>query len=659
MPFGACLLPAGGARFRLWAPGARRVDLCLAEAAPLPMRALEGGWHECVVAAARAGQRYAFRIDGDLQVPDPASRCNADGVHGPSVLVDPRAHAWRDADWRGRPWHEAVVYELHVGTFTPQGTFVAAIERLDDLVQLGVTALELMPVAAFSGRRNWGYDGVLLFAPDASYGTPDELKALVDAAHARGLMVLLDVVYNHFGPDGNYLHVYAAPFFRAGAHTPWGAAIDFDGPLSRTVRDFYLHNALFWLTEYHLDGLRLDAVHAIADTAWPHIVEEIAHAVRRGPGRWRHVHLVVENDRNQTRFLARDAQGAPLVAAAQWNDDAHHAAHLLATGERNGHYADYADRPLWCLARALAEGFAYQGEPSGYRAGAPRGDASRHLPPPAFVDFLQNHDQVGNRPGGERIAQIADEQALRALVACMLLAPAVPLLFMGEEFAASAPFLFFCDFAGELGAAVSHGRRDGFARFGWPAARERVPEPNDEATFERCRLDWAERERGVHARWLALYTHLLKLRRERLLPLLAKARSGAFQVQGPGLLAVSWPIDPGAVDRRLHLLANLCAVPARCAGLPGGDVLYDSHPPDAPRAPWSVRVSIEAAEAWPRCYTARRGHSTRTSSQVARPGSMALATRARPDLTPARAPDRALQTSRRRRRSLDPADRHP
>ncbi len=596
MPFGACLLPGGGARFRLWAPSVRRVDLCLAEKAPLPMRALEGGWHECVAAAARAGQRYALRIDGALQVPDPASRFNVDGVHGPSVLVDPCAHAWRDAGWRGRPWHEAVVYELHVGTFTPQGTFAAAVDRLDDLVQLGVTAIELMPVAAFSGRRNWGYDGVLPFAPDASYGTPDELKALVDAAHARGLMVLLDVVYNHFGPDGNYLHVYARPFFRADAHTPWGAAIDFDGPMSRTVRDFYLHNALFWLTEYHLDGLRLDAVHAIADASRPHIVEEIAHAVRRGPGRGRHVHLVVENDRNQTRFLARDSQGAPLVAAAQWNDDAHHAAHVLATGERNGPYADCGDRPLWCLGRALAVGFVYQGEPSGYRCGAPRGEPSRHLPPLAFVDFLQNHDQVGNRPCGERIAQIADAPALRALVACMLLAPAVPMLFMGEEFAASAPFLFFCDFAGELGAAVSRGRRDGFARFGWPAARERLPEPNDEATFVRCRLDWSEREGGVHARWLALYAHLLKLRRERLLPILAEVRSGEFQVQAPGLLAVSWPIGP-AVDRRLHLLANLCAVPARCDALPGGDVLYDSHPADAPRAPWSVRVALEAAVA--------------------------------------------------------------
>ena len=599
MPFGASLLPEGGARFRLWAPGAQRVELCLGAASgpPLPMRVLDGGWTECTAATARAGDRYAFRIDGGLQVPDPASRFNADDVHGPSMLVDPRAHAWCDAEWCGRPWHEAVVYELHVGTFTPRGTFIAAIDRLDDLVQLGITAIEMMPVAAFSGRRNWGYDGVLLFAPDASYGTPDDLKALVDAAHARGLMVLLDVVYNHFGPDGNYLHLYAKPFFSEHRHTPWGTAIDFDGPSSRTVRDFFVHNALFWLTEYHLDGLRLDAVHAIVDASRLHIVDEIAHAVRSGPGRERHVHLIVENDHNEARTLARDALGEPRVAAAQWNDDAHHAAHVLATGERHGHYADYTDRPLWWFGRALADGFAYQGEPSRYRAGAPRGEPSRHLPPLAFVDFLQNHDQVGNRPFGERIAQIADLAALRALVACVLLAPAVPMLFMGEEFAASAPFLFFCDFPAPLALAVSHGRREGYARFGASAPDERVPDPSDETTFVCCRLDWAERERGAHAQWLALYTTLLRLRQERLVPHLTEVRSGEFEILAPGQLAVRWPIGERAEQGCLHLLANLCGLPMERGGASPGEVLYDSHPIDAALAPWSVRVSLEAPAA--------------------------------------------------------------
>ena len=601
MPFGASLLPTGGARFRLWAPSARQVELCLdSKPAPLPMRSLGSGWYEQVVAGAGAGERYRFRIDGGLQVPDPASRFNADDVHGPSVLVDPHTHAWRDAGWRGRPWHEAVVYELHVGTFTPQGTFVAAIERLDDLVRLGVTALELMPVADFSGRRNWGYDGVLLFAPDSSYGTPDELKALVEAAHARGLMVLLDVVYNHFGPDGNYLHAYAKPFFDERRHTPWGAAIHFDGPAARTVRDFYVHNALFWLDEYHFDGLRLDAVHAIADTSQPHIVEQIAHAVHAGPGRERAVHLILENDANQARFLARDAQGTPRVATAQWNDDVHHAAHVIATGERDGYYADYADRPVWCLGRALAEGFVYQGEASAYRGGARRGEMSRQLPPTAFVDCLQTHDQVGNRAFGERIAQIgADAAALRALVACVLLAPAVPMIFMGEEFAADSPFLFFCDFHGELAQAVSRGRREEFARFarfGDPASRERIPDPNDAATLARSRLDWTERERDAHAGWLALYTRLLQLRRERLMPLLADVRSGEFEVTATGRLHVHWPIGDGGRRARLHLLANLCAEASALDPMPPGEVLYDSHPADALRAPGSVRVSLEAAD---------------------------------------------------------------
>jgi len=602
MPFGAQLLPGGGARFRLWAPSAQRVDLLLGAppAQPLPMRPLDGGWYECVVAAARAGERYAFRIDGGLQVPDPASRFNPDDVHAPSVLVDPRAHAWRDTDWHGRPWHEAVVYELHIGTFTPQGTFAAAIDRLDDLVRLGITAIELMPVADFPGRRNWGYDGVLLFAPDSSYGTPEDLKALVEAAHARGVMVLLDVVYNHFGPDGNYLHAYAKPFFNERHHTPWGAAIHFDDPTCRTVRDFYLHNALFWLTEYHFDGLRLDAVHAIVDDSQPHIVEELAHAVQAGPGHERHLHLVLENDANQARYLSRDASAAPLMATAQWNDDVHHAAHVIATGERDGYYADYTDRPVWCLGRALADGFVYQGEASAYRGGTPRGEASRHLPPSAFVDFVQTHDQVGNRAFGERIAQIADPEALRALLACLLLAPAVPLIFMGEEFAASAPFQFFCDFHGELAQAVSHGRRQEFARFtrfADAALRARIPDPNDAATFERSKLDWAERQRGGHAQWLALYAELLRLRRERLVPHLAWARSGEFHVLAPGRLAVHWPLGDSGRPTHLHLLANLCAESAMREPMPPGEVLYESHPAGAMLAPWSVHVSIEPADA--------------------------------------------------------------
>jgi malto-oligosyltrehalose trehalohydrolase len=599
MPFGARLLADGGAQFRLWAPSAQRVDLSLVsvpESTLVPMQALADGWYECSVREARAGSRYAFRIDGGLLVPDPASRFNPDDVHGPSAVIDSASYAWRDGQWHGRPWHEAVVYEMHVGTFTPQGTFAAAIERLDDLVQVGITAIELMPVADFPGRRNWGYDGVLLFAPDASYGTPDDLKALVDAAHARGLMVLLDVVYNHFGPDGNYLHVYAKPFFNERHQTPWGAAINFDAAASRTVRDFYIHNALYWLTEYRFDGLRLDAVHAIADDSSPDIVEELARAVRDAAGDTRHVHIVLENDRNQARYLPRAAAGAPRWATAQWNDDIHHAAHILATGECDGYYADYAAQPLWFFGRSLAEGFGYQGEPSPYRDGAPRGEVSTHLPPGAFVNFLQTHDQVGNRAFGERIARIADPVALRALVACTLLAPAVPMIFMGEEFAASAPFLYFCDFHGELAQAVTRGRREEFGRFERfrdEQLRARIPDPNDAATFERSQLDWSERERGEHRLWLDLHRDLLRIRRERLLPHLAGARSGEFHVLAPGRLAVHWPLGNGY----LHLLANLSGAPSMRDPLPPGAVVYESHPSDEALAPWSVRVSLEVHDA--------------------------------------------------------------
>ena len=440
MPFGARLAPDGSARFRLWAPAARRVDLVRTGAGESAMQALADGWFESTQTDVGADARYAFRIDGGLVVPDPASRSNPDDVHGASALTDPLAFDWPDGAWRGRPWHEAVIYELHVGCFTPAGTFAAAIERLDDLAALGVTAIELMPVADFPGARGWGYDGVLPFAPEASYGTPDEMKQFVAAAHARGLMVLLDVVYNHFGPDGNYLHAYAPAFFDAAVTTPWGAALNLGGPGSRTVRDFFIHNALYWIEEFHFDGLRLDAVHAMHDVSALHFTDELAQAVRDGPGRARHVHLVLENDANDARRLARGGAAEPRLADAQWNDDVHHALHVLASRETDGYYADFAGAPLRLFGRALAEGFAYQGEPSAYRGGEARGTPSTHLPPTAFVNSLQTHDQVGNRAFGERIAALAASagrtDALRALTACVLLAPSPPMLFMGEEWAA-------------------------------------------------------------------------------------------------------------------------------------------------------------------------------------------------------------------------------
>ena len=362
MPFGAELREDGSVRFRLWAPAARQVELLLR--GPQGTRALQmaqagEGWFELVTAEAGAGSRYLYRIDGGLEVPDPASRLNSEDVHGPSVVVDPTAFEWTDGTWRGRPWHEAVIYELHVGTFSPEGTFSGVERKLDHLVDLGVTAIELMPIADFPGKRNWGYDGALLYAPDTAYGTPDELKSLVCAAHERGLMVLLDVVYNHFGPEGNYLHVYAPQFFTDRHHTPWGAAINFDGADSRPVRDFFVHNALYWLEEYHFDGLRIDAIHTVCDDSPRHIVTEITEAVRQGPGRERHVHVVLENGANQARFLG--PPGAPMTADAQWNDDVHHCLHVILTGESDGYYEDYARNPHGLLCRCLAEGFAYQG----------------------------------------------------------------------------------------------------------------------------------------------------------------------------------------------------------------------------------------------------------------------------------------------------------
>jgi maltooligosyltrehalose trehalohydrolase len=601
MPFGAELLDAGRTRFRLWAPSAARVELVLASRGKpvyIPMRALEGGWHE-TAAPADAGTRYRYRIDGTLEVPDPASRCNPEDVHGPSLVMDPRAFDWSDREWRGRPWEEAVLYELHVGTFTPEGTFAAAIARLDYLAELGVTAVELMPLSDFPGSRNWGYDGVLPFAPDSVYGSPDDLKRLIAAAHERGLMVFLDVVYNHFGPEGNYLHAYAKPFFTERHQTPWGAAVNFDGSQARVVRDYFIHNALYWLDEFHLDGLRLDAVHAIADDSTPDILTELAARVREGPGRDRHVHLVLENDDNEARYL--DGTGGSRDRYnAQWNDDFHHAFHLLLTGETDGYYADYKQEPARYLGRVLAEGYAYQGERSPYRGDSPRGEASAELPPTAFVSFLQNHDQVGNRAFGERLSGLAEERALRAAVTAWLLAPPPPLLFMGEEFGAATPFLFFCDFGPDLAAAVTEGRRREFARFARFAsdgAQAAIPDPNAQQTFSSSKLDWESLGAPGHARWLDCYRQLLRLRREHIVPLLAGAsgRTGRYTVYGPGAVGVEWTLARGG---RLEIRLNL-SVEVHAAA-PPSLLLLHCEPADCAPAFATGRLPAHAAA----CYLA-------------------------------------------------------
>ena len=603
MPFGARMHEGATTRFRLWAPAARRVDVMLGDphdARAVSMQSAGEGWFETTSDGAPAGTRYAFRIDGDRRVPDPASRFNPDGVHEASVVVDPAAYDWRDARWRGRPWHEAVVYELHVGTFTLRGTFAGAVDRLDHLVDTGVTALELLPVAAFAGARGWGYDGVLPFAPHAAYGTPDDLKRLVDEAHARGLMVLLDVVYNHFGPDGNYLHAYAPQFFNPRHPTPWGPAINFDGERNATVREFYVHNALYWLEEFHLDGLRLDAVHAIVDDSRPDIVDELAARVRETVGETRHVHLVLENDRNEAGRLARAAHGRPLRADAQWNDDFHHALHVIATGERDGYYADYADHPLHDFGRALAQGFVYQGQASPFRDGARRGEPSTALPPIAFVAFAQNHDQAGNRAFGERIGRIARREPLDVVLACMLLAPAIPMLFMGEEFDASTPFLFFCDYGPELARAVAAGRREEFARFESFGGRspDEIPDPNARSTFEASRLDWAERERPAGAQRLALYRRCLAARREHVVPLLRSIRrGGTYDVVDDAVVIARWPVRDG---RRLVLVANLSDRERVDAAVPQGCALHVEPIASASASgqalpPWTVRLLLEQA----------------------------------------------------------------
>jgi malto-oligosyltrehalose trehalohydrolase len=542
-------LQAEGASFRLWAPAARTVDVEL-EARRLAMNRRENGWFELIVPGARAGALYQFVIDGHQAVPDPASRFQPRDVNGPSEIVDAASFAWTDGSWLGRPWHEAVVYELHLGTFTAEGTYEAAMRQLDRLARLGVTAIELMPLADFAGARNWGYDGVLPFAPDSRYGRPEALKAFICAAHRIGLMVLIDVVYNHFGPEGNYLPLYAPPFFTRHG-TPWGQGLDFT---TRALRDFFIENALYWLEEYHADGLRFDAVHAIHDASHPHFLEELAARVRQWQPPGRHVHLVLENDNNEAHLLDRTRPG---FFDAQWNDDFHHVMHVVLTGETDGYYADYADRPLDRLGRALTQGFIYQGEWSPYR-GAARGEPSAHLPPTALVNFLQNHDQVGNRAFGERLTQLAAPAALAAAAAIQLLAPGVPLIFMGEEVGAKDPFLFFCDFAGGLADSVRDGRRREFARF--PAfaseeARQRIPDPLALETFAQSRIDRAIA--AADAGTMDLYRNLLEVRHREIVPRLGRAGpiEAAYECAGD-LLGAQWRFGDGT---RLALAANLGA----------------------------------------------------------------------------------------------------
>lgn len=605
MPFGAEPLGQRGVRFRLWAPGASAVKLRVEDWHPaieLDMVPEEEGWFGIVTAVAVPGSRYRFRVDEGPPVPDPASRFQPEDVHGPSEVIERREYEWTETAWRGRPWHEAVIYELHVGTFTPNGTFAAAAERLEHLASLGVTAIELMPVADFAGKRNWGYDGVLPFAPDSTYGRPEDLKRLVDAAHGLGLMVLLDVVYNHFGPEGNYLPRIARQFFTQRHETRWGPAINYDGPGSDTVRAFVIANAHYWLAEYNLDGLRLDAIDTIADERHPDIVEELAEGIRSTTPEDQHVHLIIENDRNQARYLERDTAGGARSYDAQWNDDFHHAAHVLATGEDDGYYVDYEEVPAERLARCLAEGFGYQGGASTWRGGRPRGTASKHLPPTAFVNFLQNHDQVGNRAFGERLTELTSSEAATALTAILLLAPQPPLLFMGQEWASTRPFLFFCDFEAGLKERVAAGRRDefaGFRAFRDSATRNHIPDPGDIETFQRSVLDWEEPAHDPHAGWLSYHRDLLTIRHREIVPRIASESShaGQFRTFAATGIEVTWTLGGGDV---LQLLANLGRNAATPPAEPTGRLLHGTDPGGGVIGPWSV--------AWYLCEAAGVGN---------------------------------------------------
>jgi maltooligosyltrehalose trehalohydrolase len=546
-------------RFDVWAPDASSVELEADGVRHAMTRSGRPGWWTVTA----GGTDYGFVLDGEGPVPDPRSPWQPDGVHGLSRVYDHDGFAWGDGGWRGRPLPGCVLYELHVGTFTPEGTFAAAAERLDHLVELGVDAVELMPVAAFSGRHGWGYDGVGLWAVHEPYGGPDGLKRFVDACHHRGLAVVLDVVYNHLGPSGNYLGRYG-PYFTDTYRTPWGRAINADAAGSDEVRAFIVGNALMWLRDYHLDGLRLDAVHAIHDARATHLLEELSTAVAAlGAGTGRTVFLIAESDLGDPRLVApREAGGYGLDA--QWSDDFHHALHALLTGERQGYYADFGSPAA--LVKTLTRAFFHDGTWSSFR-GRSHGRPVDRLRTPAhrFVAFLQNHDQIGNRATGDRITGTLSTDQLKVGAGLLLTAPFTPMLFMGEEWGATTPWRYFTDHAeSKLARAVSEGRRREFAAHGWATAD--VPDPQDPATYRASILDWDQRDKPHHRELLDWYKALIDLRRS--CPELTDPRLTEIEVEHGD----SWLV---VYRGSVRIAANLGTVPIR---LPGGTLLLASDP---------------------------------------------------------------------------------
>ncbi|EEP5312429.1 malto-oligosyltrehalose synthase [Salmonella enterica] len=547
--WGAEYIAADVVRFRLWATGQQKVMLRLA-GKDQEMRASGDGWFTLDVSGVTPGTEYNFVLSDGMVVPDPASRAQKTDVNGPSYVVDPGSYAWRNTGWKGSRWEQTVVYEMHTGTFTPEGTFRAAIAKLPYLAELGVTVIEVMPVAQFGGERGWGYDGVLLYAPHSAYGTPDDFKAFIDAAHGYGLSVVLDIVLNHFGPEGNYLPLLAPAFFHKERMTPWGNGIAYDVD---AVRRYIIEAPLYWLTEYHLDGLRFDAIDQIEDSSAKHVLVEIAQRIREDITD-RPIHLTTEDSRNIISLHPRDQDGNAPLFTAEWNDDFHNAVHVFATGETHAYYNDFADAPEKHLARALAEGFAYQGEISP-QTGEPRGVKSTGQPPVAFVDFIQNHDQIGNRAQGDRLITLAGAERTKVLLATLLLSPHIPLLFMGEEYGESRPFLFFTDFHGDLARAVREGRAKEFADH----AGENVPDPNAPETFQRSKLNWKQQHSEEGKAWLAFTRELLLLRQKHIVPLLFAAResSGTVLQTAPGFIAVSWHFPGGTLSRRFFEVTGL------------------------------------------------------------------------------------------------------
>jgi maltooligosyltrehalose trehalohydrolase len=550
-------IEAGGVRFRVWAPVALRVELVLENRAdfPVALQPSGDGFFQALIAGARAGTLYRYLVDGQGPFPDPASRRQPLGVHGPSEVIDPRGFCWSDQAWPGVELADLVLYELHVGTFTPSGTFAGVRERLPALRELGVTAIELMPVADFPGQRNWGYDGVSPFAPARCYGSPDDLRALVDSAHGLGLAMVLDVVYNHLGPDGNYLGAFSPFVYSDNHHTPWGKAINLDGPHCAPVRAFFIENAMHWLHEYHFDGLRLDATHALCDESPRHFLADLAACAHSLPGPYRLI--VAEDDRNLATLVRDESEGG-MALDALWADDFHHQMRRCLAGDSDGYFADFSGQAL-DIADTVKRGFFFRGQMVP-RLGRTRGSDPAGVSAERFVFCIQNHDQVGNRALGERLHQQIAPSAYRASVALLLLAPETPLLFMGQEWAASSPFLYFSDHNPDLGRKVTQGRREefkGFAAFSSPEARSRIPDPQDETTFMRSRLAWDERAHQPHAAVLSLHQALLELRR-RVLPRshrevrVTTGNSASVVLRYPGWLMVVQLIGPGIVDLTPH-----------------------------------------------------------------------------------------------------------